>query len=139
MKFQFILLQNSREFFGISVSGWLHMININFLSSSFRRYAKKKFIDQEAELSGSDFESDEDYDAEEEADELLVDKEVEGLFGDHGRTPRTGQRDLHVCLHQSPTCVESTNEILMIRESIGRFQNRSLFVLRRKTMQIEIM
>ena len=48
----------------------------------FRRYAKKKFIDQEAELSGSDFESDEDYDAEEEADELLVDKEVEGLFGD---------------------------------------------------------
>ncbi|XP_071832549.1 claspin-like isoform X2 [Apostichopus japonicus] len=53
-----------------------------FKGKTYSKFAKKKFFEQEAELSGSDADSDEDYDAEEEPDELELDREVEEQFKD---------------------------------------------------------
>ncbi|KAJ8045650.1 Claspin [Holothuria leucospilota] len=53
-----------------------------FKGKTYSKFAKKRFLEEEAELSGSDFESDEDYDGEDEPDELIIDKEVEEKYKD---------------------------------------------------------
>ena len=54
----------------------------NFFRCSSKRFSKKQFYEEEAELSGSDVGDDDDEDLGSEADEYEIDSDIEDLPSD---------------------------------------------------------